>query len=299
MTASPSVESLRLRALALELLPRIAKPGSSVAITGSVARGTATKGSGLDVWVLGMGRSEVLRVGVTTIFVRRQTLAEARTFENLLSAEVDSLLLLDDRTGQFEQVRRAWNKHRRRARAEGVRRLQKEANTSAQGSEAQRVLSLRRACWALVQLRVLIDHGWRPTHPGAAVSVVSKETMKRLDEVLAIPAEKNVRAALKAMRATAGEVKKLTGVKLALEVDVWSAQPARQAAFVAREALQRKVLPVLFAPWAIGDVRGLELISKRVPKTALAVALLQQPIQKRHVERLERHLSALQLELAR
>jgi len=116
------VHSLRFRSLAQAILPRVTQPGGCVAITGSVARGTAGAASGLDSWIIGRRRGLTVRhLDGISVKLHCQQPAEATTFENLCAFEVDALVLVDG-AGAFEQLQPLWRKQRGRGRRT-IRRL--------------------------------------------------------------------------------------------------------------------------------------------------------------------------------
>lgn len=294
---SPSVDSLRLRALALELLPSVTRPGDCVAITGSAARGNATSESNLDLWILGerSGRFE-RRVHGQRVTLMCQHPDEAREFDNLCAFEVDDLLLLDDRGGAFEALRTVWKKLRRRARAEVIRAMQKQVQVDlargANGSDWHRASFLRLAAWRLLCLRVFIDHGWRVPRLHALRASLPKPLSKRLDEVLALPKDKHVKAALKLMPKVVREAKQhvpLTGYALPN-----LSLATEEAGFVARCELIGELLPCVFSTWGITDVRGVELLGRVAPNTTKAFTLLQPAPKKGELKKLVAHVAAIQ-----
>lgn len=297
---SPSVDSLRLRALALELLPEVTKRGDCVAITGSAARGNATAESNLDLWILGT-RSQRLtkKFNGASVTLHCQTPDEARAFDNLCLFEVDDLLLLDDRAGAFEQLRVVWRKQRRRVRAEVIRSAQKQIQhdliRGATGSDWHRSTFLRLAAWRLLCLRVYIDHGWRVPRLHALRASLPKVLSKRLDDVLALPKAKLVSAAVKLLPKAVREAKQqvpLTGYALpSLEGS------SDEVGFVARRELISELLPAVFSTWGITDVRGVELLGRVAPSTVKAFTLLQPAPKKGVVRKLEAHIAAIQSSL--
>jgi predicted nucleotidyltransferase len=280
---SPTVESLRLRALALEVLPSVSKKGDCVAITGSAARGNATRDSELDLWILGTrSGSFVKRVHGVDVRLRCQHPDEAVTFDTLCQAEVDDLLLLEDRAGAFEAVRRAWKKQRRRVRAEVIRSTQKQVELELArgetGSDWHRASFLRLAAWRLSCLRVFIDHGWRVPRLHALRASLPRALAKRLDEVLALPKPAAARAAVKLMPRVEREARQhvdLRGYALPDALTSKLKWAPDEAAFVARKELLTELLPCVFNTWGITDVRGVELLGRVAPHTARAFSVLE------------------------
>lgn len=303
---TPSVEARRLRALAQELLPSLVKPGESLAIIGSVARGNATAASDLDLWILGKrsGR-EVKSIQGATVTLTRQTLEEALAFENLCLFELDDLLLLDDRSGAFERVRTVWKKQRRRVRAEVIRASQRqielELDRGAAGSDRHRATFLRLACWRLLCLRVFIDHGWRVSRVHALEAALPKPLVKRLNEVLDLPSAKNAAKAVALLPAVVREAKQHGLIKTyQLPESITAKRVAPQeAAFLARRELVSQLVPCLFQTWGITDLRGIELLGKHAPNAKKAFERLEGTVQRGTVKKLEAHLAAIQRELVR
>lgn len=271
-----------------------------MAITGSAARGNATADSNLDLWMLGARSGRfVKKLNGTSVTLLCQTPDEARAFDNLCLFEVDDLLLLDDRTGAFEQVRSVWRKQRRRVRAEVIRstqrQIQLELTRGANGSDWHRSTFLRLAAWRLLCLRVYIDHGWRVPRLHALRASLPKPLSKRLDDVLALPSAKNVGAALKLLPRAVREAKQhvphngyaLPPLEGALD----------EIGFVARCELINELLPAVFSTWGITDVRGVELLERVAPATAKAFTLLQPNPKKGVVKKLEAHIDAIQSSL--
>lgn len=71
----------------------------------------------------------------------------------------------------------------------------------------------------------------------------------------------------------------------------------REAAFLARLELLTNLLPAVFNPWGITDVRGVELLGQHAPKTLRAWSLLEGPVDRQTLKRLTRHLASLRATL--
>ncbi|MFT3712121.1 MAG: nucleotidyltransferase domain-containing protein [Archangium sp.] len=299
---TPSVDSMRLRALALEVLKSVSKKGDCIAITGSVARGNATRDSELDLWILGSRSGRFTKnVHGTNVQLLCQRPEEAVAFDNLCLFEVDDLLLLDDRAGAFEALRRVWKKQRRRVRAEVIRGTQKQTELELargqQGSEWHRATFLRLAAWRLLCLRVFIDHGWRVPRLHALRASLPKPLSKRLDEVLALPKPANARAAVKLMKGVEREARQhvdLGDYALPHALDAKVKTAPDEAAFLARQELVSDLLPAVFNTWGITDVRGVELLGRVAPNTAKAFQLLEPRPKKGDVKKLQAHVAAIQ-----
>jgi len=288
----PTLDSLRLRALALELLPKVAKKGDCVAVTGSAARGNATPGSNLDLWVLGKraGLSEFTTHG-TRVTLRCQRPLDALSLENLAYAEVDDLLLLDDRGGAFEKVRSTWKRVRRRVRAETIRaaqrRIEFDLNYADGGGEWQRVTFLSLASYRLLALHGYLEHGWHAPKLAMLRASLSPALQKRLDLALALP---------KKVGPLAADLKKARTEAVKLEGTAWIAWPERtgeDAALAARIELLEEVLPRVFTPWGITDVRGVELLGRVAPATKRLFERLQPKPGPGRLKAVERNLTAI------
>ncbi len=305
MNRSPTARSAQLRALATEILSRIAQRGDCVAITGSVARGTARADSGLDLWVLGRRRGCFVQlVGGVAVTLICQTPGEAMDLENLAHFEVDALLLLDDTTGAFERLRAQWRKQRRRVRAEVLRatesQLRYELDRADTGSALQRAAYLRLAAWRLMGLRLFIDTGWRVARLQLLREELPASLGRRLDAALAMPSPATCRRAVKLMPAAVKELQQLgvlDGYVLPDAVTGKAAFAPVEAAFLARKELLVEFLPRLFRPYGITDVRGVELLGSVAPKTREAFLLLEPKATAATVKQLRAHVTALRRSL--
>lgn len=108
-------QSRALLGLAHQLTPGLIRRGAlGVAVTGSAARGTATQGSDLDLWVLDAGprrrrQRTVDGTPVTLLFDSPRSALEPAW---LKLWEVDDLVVVRDDAGHFELIRSAFDRQR-------------------------------------------------------------------------------------------------------------------------------------------------------------------------------------------
>lgn len=298
--------SERLRAFAASLLPRVAKPGDAVAITGSVARGNARADADLDLWVLGARSGRfVKRIDGVAVTLLCQTPAEAARFENLCLYEVDDLQVLQDGSGAFAELIETWRKARRRVRAEIIRstqaQVQWELERAQKGSALHQAVFLRFACWRLLCLRVFIDRGWRVPRLHLLREELPATLRRQLDSALAMPDAAVCRRAVKLMPAALKEVVRLAGddgYALPESIAEKAQLAPEEAAFVARKELVFELLPRVFLEYGISDVRGAELLQSVAPKLRAAFLMLEPRADAATVRRLRLQVQALERSFA-
>lgn len=187
----PSPRSLELRALALRLVPALARDGAAVALTGSAARGDAGPGSDLDLWVVGArsGRRSLVVDGVPVTLLQ-QTPDEALAFDSLCLYETRQLLVLHDAPGHFARVGRAAHRQRRAVRAaileataEDVARLE---GLAAGASPLQRVVLLREVALRLAGLWLFHRTGWRMSRLRQFQAWLPRPALGHLEAVLGL-----------------------------------------------------------------------------------------------------------------
>lgn len=295
-------DALRLRAIAERILPRIAKPGDAIAITGSVARGNARADSDLDLWILGTRSGRFLRrINGVSVTLLCQTPDEAAQFDNLCLYEVDDLLVLEDSSGAFAKLIEVWRKQRRRIRAEIIRSTQAQVRWELEradaGSALHQAVFLRFACWRLVCLRVYIDRGWRVPRLHLLREQLPAPLRRQLDSALGFPAAAMCRravllmpAALKEVRAIAGD----DGYSLPESILEKAKLAPEEAALLARKELVFELLPRVFGEYGISDVRGVELLGSVAPKLMSAFLMLEPKANAATVKRLRGQVRVLE-----
>lgn len=135
-------------------------------MTGSVARGDASLGSDLDLWVVGDARGRVnLRASGVPVTLLCQSLEEAISFESLCLFEVPDLLVLVDPGRRFARIRRAYARRLGAIRASILestwRDLGRLWSLVEGASAAQRVVALREIAHRLAAIRIFLDTGRR------------------------------------------------------------------------------------------------------------------------------------------
>jgi len=179
----------------------------AVALTGSTARGDATIGSDVDLWVIGRasGRQH-LRVDGTRVTLLRYTLPQALAVDTLCRFEVDDVQVLADPHGVFQQIRRRFDQRRSVIRslvlADTEAALLEELAAAADGAPLQRVLALRQAALRLAKVEVYFVHGWRVPKWRNIVTALPRPLVARLRTLLALaptPAARQLDHALPAL----------------------------------------------------------------------------------------------------
>lgn len=199
---APTARSVRLRRLALHLLPRLVRDGAlGVAITGSVARGTASAGSDLDLWVLGPpeGRRH-RRVAGENVTVLTNTPREALDLDRLSYWEVDDLDVLADPHGHFAKVRATFAQHRAALRDDVLAAtrvdLLRELALASDGSAWKRLLFLRQAGLRLAMVWLYLRTGWRVPRYRLLAARLPPAARRELEQLLELPSGAAARRAL-------------------------------------------------------------------------------------------------------
>lgn len=286
MHVTPSADALRLRALAAELLPRLSRRGrSSVAITGSAARGDAAAGSDLDLWLIGPHSDrQHLTVAGTPVTLLRTRPAEAFTLETLCLYEVADALVLADPRGHFARVQRA-----ARRRAAEVRRavldatwdgLRADLRLLDGASDWQRTLALRHLAFRLAATSLYLRAGWRVPRLRALRLHLPAPARKTLERCLGLPvsaadARRAVRACARALEAVERQNGKWGQATFAEKVACphfprelearLAAKEWDEAVVLARRFLRRDLLPPLLTALDFRDVQELSLVGPLAP----------------------------------
>lgn len=200
--APPTARSAALRRLALRLTPRLLRDGAlGVAITGSVARGTASAGSDLDLWVLGPPESRRhLRVAGENVTLLTHAPREALDLDTLAAWEVDDLDVLADPHGHFARVRATFARHRAALRRDVLAAtrddLARELSLAADGSAWKRLLFLRQAGLRVAMVWLYLRTGWRVPRYRLLTRHLPTTARRTLARLLDLPAGRTARAAL-------------------------------------------------------------------------------------------------------
>lgn len=301
------MDAARLEAFARQLLcsasfrnSALFRLGDAVAVTGSVARGNSTSDSDLDLWVLGARSGRfVHHVGGVSVTLLCQRPREAAVLDNLCFYEVDDLKVLHDPRGRFTAIRRRWRQHRstiRRMIVEATREdLAVELDRARWGSPLHRAAFLRMACWRLCCVWVFLERGWRVPRLHTLRDVLPVRLVRHLDAALGLPSVAACRRALAGLKRVEAEVQRSMKRYRVPHPIVEKARSApEEAAFLARRELLEVVLPTLFKPFAIGDLRGVELLGSIAPATQRLFQELEPRALVHTVEALWRHANAIE-----
>lgn len=193
-------------ALARALVPSLAAedPGVAIAVTGSAARGDASRGSDLDLWCISPRHQAHHRVHGTfrgaDVTLLCDGPASARATRTLLRCELADLLVLRDPRGDFAAVRALANKRRAatwRALCRNTSQdLLGELGEAARGPTWNRLSALREAALRLAAAWVYRRHGWRTPRWRTLRRVLTPKAVRGLEEVLALPGPAGARRAL-------------------------------------------------------------------------------------------------------
>jgi predicted nucleotidyltransferase len=210
----PTARSLELARLAQTLAARLVRgDAQAVAITGSVARGTATAGSDLDLWVLGPpeGRRHLRARGVNVTLLTN-TPREALALSRLAYWEVDDLQVLVDPRGHFARVQRRFDAHRAALRDDVLAAtrddLRRELALAGEGSSWKRLLFLRQAALRLAMVWLYLRTGWRVPRSRLVMAALPADARRRLQRVLALPGDVAARRALSQLRPVAARAQR-------------------------------------------------------------------------------------------
>ncbi|MBX7100113.1 MAG: nucleotidyltransferase domain-containing protein [Myxococcaceae bacterium] len=200
-----TVHAERLRALAAEVA-RTLPPSLAVAITGSAARGDASAGSDLDLWVVG-GRAQPLGdrcfhgelrvVGGVSVTLLRQSRAQALTPDSLHHFEVEDALVVREVAGTFAAIRRKARRtsvSRRRSVVEATRATLLHELATAKGVRGLPALSaLRTASFRVAALWLYLRRGWRVPKLRTLEAHLPREAWATLTRQLGLPAGPGLR----------------------------------------------------------------------------------------------------------
>ncbi|MCC6333288.1 MAG: nucleotidyltransferase domain-containing protein [Myxococcales bacterium] len=234
----------------------------AVAITGSIARGDATRGSDLDLWCLAPGvvrhQRRALRwsgVDVTLLVDGRRS---AGSLRSLSRCETEDLLVLHDPLRLFPGLQRRARAVRSRAfrvlcRATS-RALLDELREGARGSDLNRLPPLREAALRFAAAWAYRAHGYRTPRWRTLERVLPAGERRLLEKILAVPPRRDARKALAAARRACREVgSPLPPDALArLRADEW-----REGVLLTRRHLERVVLGPLLqraGAWEVEEV---------------------------------------------
>ncbi len=166
-----------------------------MAITGSVARGDASPGSDVDLWVLGnrSGKLEAQFEGASVTFLCQPVL-EAFEFQSLCLFEVEDLKVVRDEHGLFQLLARRYREQRSAVRGavldSTAARLEQELGM-AQRTDWLQPIGLRELALRFYKLRLFLSRGWRVPKLRQVRAHTSKQEVRLLDEVLGLPAHQD------------------------------------------------------------------------------------------------------------
>lgn len=261
--------SRALLALAERLTPGLLRRGAfSVAVTGSAARGTATRGSDLDLWVLDAGprrrrQRRVDGVNVTLLFDSPQTALEPAW---LKLWEVEDLVVLRDDARHFEVIRAASTRQRPQLRRAVLNATRVDVlqwlRLARRGSSWQRVVALREAGFILAGVWLYLRRGWRVPRLELLRASLPARARVTFDALQGFPPALQLRASmpgvLRELQATATflraagdegwrETAPPKELRARLRAGAWT-----EAAHLARRHLLRVVFPRVF-PFCVGE----------------------------------------------
>lgn len=267
-----TTRSAVLRELALRLVPRLVRDGAlGVAITGSVARGTATAGSDLDLWVLGPPeRRRHVRVAGENVTFLTHTPREALDLDVLASWEVDDLDVLYDGHGHFARVQATFARHRAALRKDVLAAtrvdLLRELSLAADGSTWKRLLFLRQAGLRIAMVWLYLRTGWRVPRYRLLVSQLPVRARRELERLLDLPSGAEARRALLEVRPVAERARRWLRAR---RVDASALVPPRElearrragevdeAVVQARRFLTEALVPSVLEVGEVMDVTAL------------------------------------------
>ncbi|MBN2362231.1 MAG: nucleotidyltransferase domain-containing protein, partial [Deltaproteobacteria bacterium] len=192
--AADAVSSARLRSIAERCARSLRRrEHCAVALTGSVARGDASVGSDIDLWVIGDrgGRQQLMLDGVRVTLLR-DTLDGALEIDRLCRFEVDDLVVLADEDGSFARIREHFDGRRLLIRslvlAETEVALLDELAAAADGPPIARALALGRAALLLAKVEVYFARGWRVPKWRNLAACMAPPLIRALRRLLHLPA---------------------------------------------------------------------------------------------------------------
>ena len=267
-----------------------------MALTGSAARGDASRGSDLDLWVLGRHSDRRhLVVANTPVTLLRQTPRDALRFDSLCLFEVDDLLVLEDPRGHFQRVRRAFSRQRGRIRRAIVKAtwdgIDADLALARGASGAQQLHVLRQVAFKAAALWLFLRTGWRVPRDRTLKAHLPPDVRRRYEVVLGLPATPaRARATAQALGEAVAAARRFLAVqaRAGRPVRELPEPPSRELAARLRSRewdeallLARRHLRLLLLPSVLGTLGARDVASlgawPALDPVARAFALAEQP----------------------
>ncbi len=203
VASARAADSARRWSVARSVAARLVRRGfTSVAVSGSLARGDDGPGSDVDVWAIGptSGRDErFVRDVPVTVF--RSTPAELDDLTWINRWDVDRLFVLRDGSRHFARLLQRFARHRSALRRQLVRDAE---------NELERARGPRRA-WLQFSLAAFTATGTRVPKWKHAVALLPTSELERLRRRLKLPPTLDRARALRLLRSAPREAARLLG----------------------------------------------------------------------------------------
>ena len=246
------------------MLPHLTHGGrTSVAITGSAARGNSTAASDLDLWLIGPHSDrQHFTVARTPVTLLRQRPKESLTLDTLCLYEVADAIVLDDARGYHAKVKKAASRRAAEVRKEVVSAtwdgVRQDIRLLDDVSDWQRTLALRHLAFRLAATWLYLRTGWRVPRLRALREHLSPRPLRTLESLLGVPVSEKV--ARRAVACLVPAVRAARGAPVPAELKHrLAAKDWDEAILLARRFLRRELLPPLLNRLGLRDVRELSL----------------------------------------